>query len=47
MFSFDPYQVGPYAAGRQAVIVPYSALKDILDPNSAVGPLMKKEGAAD
>ncbi|HEX8921938.1 MAG TPA: DUF3298 domain-containing protein [Pyrinomonadaceae bacterium] len=29
MFTFDPYQVGPYAAGPQTVIVPYAELKAI------------------
>jgi hypothetical protein len=33
---FDPYQVGPYAAGPQYVTVPYSALKDLINPD---GPL--------
>ncbi|HEY0005749.1 MAG TPA: DUF3298 domain-containing protein [Pyrinomonadaceae bacterium] len=41
MITFDPYQVGPYAAGPQRVIIPYSALRDILDPNGPVAPLMK------
>lgn len=34
--TFDPYQVAPYAAGPQHVLVPYSALKDIIKPD---GPL--------
>ena len=34
--TFDPYQVGPYAAGPQSVIVPYAALKGII---KADGPL--------
>ena len=29
MFTFDPYQVGPYAAGSQTVIVPYATLREI------------------
>lgn len=29
-FYFDQYQVAPYAAGRQQVILPFSAIKDIL-----------------
>ena len=33
---FDSYQVGPYVAGPQFVLVPYSALKDIIKPD---GPL--------
>jgi len=34
--TFDPYQVAAYAAGPQYVLVPYSALKDIIKPD---GPL--------
>lgn len=34
--SFDAYQVGPYAAGPQHVTVPYSTLKDLINPD---GPL--------
>ena len=34
--TFDPYQVAPYAAGPQHVLVPYSALKDILKPDGPV-----------
>jgi hypothetical protein len=30
--TFDPYQVGPYAAGTQVVTIPYTTLKDILSP---------------
>jgi hypothetical protein len=33
---FDAYQVGPYAAGPQTVLVPYAALKDLINP---AGPL--------
>jgi hypothetical protein len=32
--TFDPYSVAPYAAGPQHVLVPYSALKDIIKPDS-------------
>ena len=35
--TFDPYQVGPYAAGPQHVLVPYSALKDIIRPDGPAG----------
>jgi len=38
---FDPYQVGPYAAGPQSVIVPYSNLKDIINPDGPVGQFAK------
>jgi hypothetical protein len=36
--NFDSYQVGPYVAGPQYVLVPYSALKEIIRPD---GPLAK------
>jgi len=32
IFYFPPYQVAPYAVGEQQVIVPFSELKDILNP---------------
>jgi hypothetical protein len=34
--TFDAYQVAPYAAGPQMVTVPYSEVKNLIDPN---GPL--------
>ena len=34
---FDAYQVGPYAAGPQFVLVPYSALKDLIKPDGPIG----------
>ena len=39
--TFDPYQVGPYAAGPQHVLVPYSALKEIVKPDGPVGQFVK------
>lgn len=39
--TFDPYQVAAYAAGPQYVLVPYSALKDIIKPDGPVGALAK------
>jgi hypothetical protein len=39
--TFDPYQVGPYAAGPQHVLVPYSALKDIIKPDGPVSQFVK------
>jgi hypothetical protein len=41
MFTFDPYQVGPYAAGSQTVIVPYAKLKEISRPDGVLGKMMK------
>lgn len=39
--TFDPYQVGPYAAGPQHVLVPYSAQKEIIKPDGPVGQFVK------
>ena len=39
--TFDAYQVGPYAAGPQFVMVPYSALKEIINPDGPIGQLAK------
>ncbi len=39
--TFDPYQVAAYAAGPQFVLVPYSALKDIIKPDGPVAALAK------
>jgi hypothetical protein len=36
--TFDAYQVGPYAAGPQSVVIPYSALKDLIKID---GPLVQ------
>jgi hypothetical protein len=36
MITFDEYQVAPYAAGPQKVVVPYSELQSLIDPQ---GPL--------
>jgi len=38
---FDAYQVGPYAAGAQTVIVPYSTVKDLINPEAAIGQFAK------
>ena len=41
LITFDAYQVGPYAAGPQMVLVPYSALKDTINPNGPAAPFLK------
>jgi len=38
---FDSYQVGPYAAGPQSVTVPYSTLKDLINPESPIAQFAK------
>src|ERR1041385_2145487 len=39
--NFDAYQVGPYAAGSQYVLVPYATLKDVINPDGPVGQFAK------
>lgn len=39
--NFDPYQVGPYAVGPWAVIVPYSTLKDLINPDGPIAQITK------
>lgn len=41
MFTFDPYQVGPYAAGPQFVTMPYAKLKEIARPDGALAKMLK------
>jgi hypothetical protein len=41
LFTFDPYQVGPYAAGAQTVIIPYARLKDIARPDGVLARMAK------
>ena len=36
--TFDPYQVAAYAAGPQQVLVPYSALKDLIKSDGPISP---------
>ncbi len=40
--TFDPYQVASYAEGPKHVIVPFSALKELIKPDSPLAPLMSK-----
>jgi hypothetical protein len=39
--NFDSYQVAPYVAGPQYVLVPYSALKDIIKPDGPITQFVK------
>ena len=39
--NFDAYQVGPYVVGPQFVLIPYSAIKDALKPDSPVAAFVK------
>jgi hypothetical protein len=36
MFAFDPYEIGPYAAGAPEVFISYKELKNYLFPHSAI-----------
>jgi hypothetical protein len=39
--NFDSYQVGPYAAGPQFVLVPYAAIKELINTDGPVGRFVK------
>ena len=39
--NFDAYQVGPYAAGPQYVLVPYASLKDLINPEGPIAQLVQ------
>jgi hypothetical protein len=39
--NFDAYQVGPYAAGPQEVMVPYAGLKDLINPEGPIAQFAK------
>lgn len=39
--NFDAYQVGPYAAGPQFVMVPYANLKDLINPEGPIAQFAK------
>ena len=39
--NFDAYQVGPYAAGPQYVLVPYASIKDLINPDGPIGQFAK------
>ena len=41
MITFDEYQVAPYAAGPQTVVIPYKELAQILEPNGPLGQYVK------
>ena len=41
LITFDEYQVAPYAAGPQTVLVPYAVLRDVLDPEGPLAPFAK------
>lgn len=38
---FDPYQVAAFAAGQQSVVVPYSALKELIKPDGPLAQFVK------
>jgi hypothetical protein len=40
---FQEYQVAAYAAGVQEILVPYSELMDIIDPNGPLGFILERQ----
>ena len=38
--TFDPYQVAPYAAGPQQVVIPYATLGEIINPEGPLAPIL-------
>jgi hypothetical protein len=40
LFTFDPYQVAPYAAGFQEVLIPYGVIQHLLHSGAFVPPLI-------
>lgn len=41
LITFDEYQVAPYINGTQSILVPYSALKNIISPDSPLSACVK------
>jgi len=41
LITFDEYQVAAYAAGAQEVVVPYTELQPVIDPNGPLGGFMQ------
>ena len=39
--NFDSYQVGPYAAGPQYVLVPYATIKELINVDGPIGQFVK------
>ncbi len=43
-FLYNPYEIKPYAAGTTRLLVPYTAIKDIIKPNSIIHRLNNNAG---
>lgn len=41
VITFNPYRVGPWIWGIQKVTIPYSKMKDLIDPKGPVGEFVK------
>ncbi len=41
LITFDEYQVAPYVNGTQTVLIPYSVLKPMLEPDAAIAACVK------
>jgi hypothetical protein len=39
--TFEPYQVGPFAAGAPAVLIPYGELRDLIRPGGPLSSVLK------
>ncbi len=42
IITFNPYQVGPWVWGIQSVSIPYSEIKNIVDPSGPLSSVIKK-----
>ncbi|HEX8494761.1 MAG TPA: RsiV family protein [Pyrinomonadaceae bacterium] len=40
--TFDPYQVASYAEGQHVIVIPYTALRNVINPDGPLGPLAKQ-----
>ncbi len=41
LFMYDPYEIGPYAAGDPEVLIPYKDIKELIKPDSPVAIWLK------
>ncbi len=44
LFHYNSYEIKPYAAGHTTFILPYSAIRSIIDPNGPLRPYLKQTG---
>ena len=41
LITFDEYQVAPYVAGPQTVVIPFDTLREVVNPQGVLAPFMK------